>query len=89
MEVFRMNFETGELVAHQLPKGAKLFCDNHFEIVPCCNCGKQMAYVSGYSSLEIRTEGGMPLLVCEKCADQEYVRFKEARAKRKDTCDET
>lgn len=63
----RWNPETQEYEAHERYPGALLYSNVMDAPCQCANCGKDMVFGDGYTSLEIHSDKGMGYAVCEAC----------------------
>ncbi len=76
----RWNYATHEYDPYKPDPSWKiqLFSDDMDLPINCTNCGKEMTYGDGYTSLELHNHIGLGYPVCEDCYEQEHVRRKEA-----------
>ncbi len=49
-----------------------LCTDNMEEIINCCQCGKEIRYGDGYTSMQVHNPLGLGYTVCEECHLKEY-----------------
>jgi len=50
-----------------------VYCDNMDDVINCAQCGKEITFGEGYSSIEIFS-GPWSHLVCDDCKEKEYER---------------
>ena len=76
----RWNYNTKVYDDYTVPDDWSLpmFSDNMGEKINCANCGKEMTFGEGYTSMEIHTHRGFGYYVCESCYQDEWKRRREA-----------
>ena len=79
MKASKWNYKSKSYDEYELPMGAKAYCSNLDENVSCANCGAQIKYDDGFTSLEIHTPSGFGYIVCPDCYLCEWERRNKAR----------
>ena len=74
MKAGKWNYQTHQYDEYELPEKAMMYTDNMDEKCQCASCGKNMVFGDGYTSMEIHTDLGLGLIVCEECYEQEFQR---------------
>lgn len=79
----KWNVKSHTYEPYEIPDDWKipLIDDNMDEIVNCVQCGKELPFGDGYTSLEVHTEIGIGYTVCHECYQKEI----ERKTKSKET----
>lgn len=75
----KWSYEAKEYKNYYIPKEWHTPCytENMKEIVNCVQCGKEQEYGECYTSKEIHGTHGLGYGVCEKCYQEEMIRWRK------------
>ena len=75
----KYNYELHKYENYEVPKNwfCKSFCDNLDELVNCAKCGKELKCGDAYTSKIIQNDFGFGYMICEKCANKEWLVLKK------------
>lgn len=73
MKANKWNYQTHKYEPTEIADTV-LYTENMSLIVHCAQCGKEIMYGDGYTSMEIHTSLGLGYPVCEDCHAQELER---------------
>lgn len=68
----KWNDKENKYLPYELPEKASCFEYNMNEVICCADCGNEMTYGEGYTSLYIHTPMGFGYSVCKKCYAEEF-----------------
>lgn len=77
MVLNRWNYEKHDYEPYEVPDdwNVKMYSNDMGEIINCCQCGRRITFGEGYTSKEVHNNFGFGYIVCEKCNDEEWVRY--------------
>lgn len=67
----KYSFKTRRYYPYFLPDGARLHSKDMKKIIECAECGRQMCFDEGYTSMTIHNYLGFGYMVCPDCYYEE------------------